>query len=153
MRTKFRLPFTSYELKLAHRDQTVLGQEIPDPVPVAPPLGYVKQPSMVEHIRQMIRSEKLRLEAEQAGMESFEEADDFEVEDDPEAFSPYEWEPSFEPSPAYTITPQATPVAEPPAPAGSSTSAGPLDPPRDPPEGGERRGAGEAAASPRGRTK
>lgn len=65
------------------------GQEILDPTPMAPPVGFIKQPSMIENIRNMVRSEYLRQATEKAGAESFEEADDFEVDEfDPS--SPYE---------------------------------------------------------------
>lgn len=57
--------------------------EYPDPTPMSPPLGYKKQPSMVQLMREMIASNDLRKAAEAAGMETFEEADDFTV-DDPE---------------------------------------------------------------------
>lgn len=71
------------------------GQELPDPVPMEPPLGYKKQPSMVDIIRAQVRQEVSR-RAQMAGYESFDEADDFEVEDfDPEPQAPYEAE--FEP--------------------------------------------------------
>jgi len=85
-----------------HRDLGVSfmnskGHEVPDPVPVAPPIGYRRTPSLAEQIREMVRSERLRQEVEAAGYESFEEADDFEVGDfDPR--SPYEE--VFEPTPA-----------------------------------------------------
>lgn len=71
------------------------GKEFLDPTPMAPPLGYKQQPSMVDHIRNMIRSEKLRQEALDAGYETFEEADDFDVGDDIDPHSPYEVD--FEP--------------------------------------------------------
>lgn len=65
------------------------GQFYPDPVPIAPPIGYVQEPSMFDRVRDMIRKEaSLRAQAE--GFETFEESDDFEVEDDYEPFSPYE---------------------------------------------------------------
>lgn len=66
------------------------GAEILDPTPVAPPIGYKRQPSMVEHIAAMVRSERLRQEAEAAGAETWEEADDFDVGDDYDPGSPYE---------------------------------------------------------------
>lgn len=66
------------------------GHEIPDPTPVEPPIGYVKQPSLAEQIRQAILSDRLKREAEQAGLETFEEADDFDVGDDYDPSSPYE---------------------------------------------------------------
>lgn len=66
------------------------GQEIPDPTPIAPPVGFVKTKSLAEQIREMVRSERLRAEVEAQGMETFEEADDFDVEeDDPLPFTPY----------------------------------------------------------------
>ena len=74
---------------------TETGAEVPDPTPMAPPVGYKRQPSMVEYIRDMVRSERLRAEVEAQGMESFEEADDFDVGDDYDPKSPYEAE--FEP--------------------------------------------------------
>jgi len=66
------------------------GQEVPDPVPMAPPIGYKKEPSMTERIRAMVRSEHVRLAAMKAGAETFEEADDFEIGDDYDPTSPFE---------------------------------------------------------------
>lgn len=68
------------------------GYEIPDPTPMAPPIGYNRQPSLAEQIRAMIVSQKLAQEAAEAGAETFEEADDFEIGDDfeQERHSPYE---------------------------------------------------------------
>lgn len=60
-----------------------LGRELCDPTPMQPPLGYNPQPSLAEQMRMMIQSERLRLEAEAAGYETFEEADDFEMDEDP----------------------------------------------------------------------
>ena len=56
------------------------GGEILDPTPIAPPVGFSQQPSMAEYIRDLIRSEKLAQEATEAGMETFEESEDFDVE-------------------------------------------------------------------------
>jgi len=64
------------------------GQLVPDPVPMAPPIGFKAQPSMVELIRRQV--ELASAEAKRAGQESLEEADDFDVGDDPEIASPYE---------------------------------------------------------------
>lgn len=66
------------------------GALIPDPTPVAPPVGYVRQPSMTERIREMIRNERLQAELAAAGAETFDEADDFDVGDDYDPKSPYE---------------------------------------------------------------
>lgn len=93
------------------------GHEIPDPIPMAPPIGYLKQPSMIENIRAMIRSENLRREAESAGKETFDEADDL---DDPEAddyepSSPYEMR--FEPTPVNELRRRQSDASKPPAPS------------------------------------
>lgn len=66
------------------------GRELPDPTPIAPPIGYKRNPTIAEQIRDMVRSEQLRQAAEQSGMETFEEADDFYVEDDFDPTNPYE---------------------------------------------------------------
>lgn len=66
------------------------GRELPDPVPVAPPIGWHAQPSMFEVMRDMIRSAHLKELADAQGDESFEEAQDFDVEDDDFPQSPYE---------------------------------------------------------------
>lgn len=58
------------------------GMEFPDPTPMSPPIGYKKQPTMVEMMQNMVRGELLRRYAEAEGMESFEEADDFDVDDE-----------------------------------------------------------------------
>lgn len=85
-----------YALKLEAKGLDPTGSAfIPDSTPMEPPLGYIKQPSIAERIRDMVRSEHLRLAAESAGTETFEEADDFDVGDDYDPHSPYENE--FEP--------------------------------------------------------
>lgn len=62
------------------------GRELVDSRPMAPPVGYVKQPSMFQQMREMMH--RASLEAAQAGEESFEEANDFYVEDDPDSRVP-----------------------------------------------------------------
>lgn len=84
------------------------GTERLDPIPVAPPLGYTREPSMFDHMRSLIRSEMLK-NALNADVETFEEADDFDVGDDYDPRSPYEVEfddigvpyaaPSYPPNP------------------------------------------------------
>lgn len=70
---------------------TETGGEIPDPVPMDPPIGYRAQPSMFEVIRKMIKDEKLKQALEEEGLETPEDADDFDVGDDPpDPSSPYE---------------------------------------------------------------
>lgn len=72
------------------------GREILDTTPIAPPIGFHKEPSMFEYMREMIRSARLAEEAEAAGLETFEEADDFDVADDFDPSTPYEND--FDPS-------------------------------------------------------
>lgn len=68
----------------------VNGLEVPDPNPLEAPIGFKKPMSMNDRIRQMIRSEQLRMAADQSGMETFEEADDFDIGDDYDPHSPFE---------------------------------------------------------------
>jgi len=89
------------------------GKEYPDPTPVAPPLGFIKQPTLAETMRQMIAGEALRRHARESGLETFEEADDFNVGDDYDPTSPYEetFEPPIQPTPEETYTPLAKAIA------------------------------------------
>lgn len=120
-----------------NRRLTPDGLEIPDPTPVAPPVGYVKQPSLVEQIRAMVRSEKLRLEAEAMGAETFEDADDFDVGDDFDPTSPYEadFEP-MDPVDLAALSSQGRDVDAivPPKPSKKEKEA-PQEPPASPDEG------------------
>lgn len=71
------------------------GREIVSPLPMDPPIGYSRSEPLALQIRRMVMSEHLRIAAEQAGVETFEEADDFEVGDDYEPSSP--WENDYDP--------------------------------------------------------
>lgn len=68
-----------------------LGREIPDPTPVEVPLRVLQAfESLQDQIRRTIRMEMSRAAGE-AGQETFEEADDFDVDDEePELVSAYE---------------------------------------------------------------
>lgn len=119
MRTKPVMSDEAYADKLARKELTPDGSAIiPDPTPIAPPLGYVKQPSITERIRDMVRSEHLRRAAEEAGAETFEEANDFDVGDDFDPHSPYEE--VFEP-PVVDAPPDPTGV---PSPGGGEGAGG-----------------------------
>lgn len=96
-RHKVEVTKEEYLARLLSKGLNPDGTPILDPVPVAPPIGYKKQPSMVEIVRDMVRGEKLRQAAEEMGAESFEEADDFDIPDDPVQLRS-EWENDFEPS-------------------------------------------------------
>lgn len=102
-----------------------LGREKPSDRPMAPPIGFKKQPSMIENIRNMIHHELSQRAAEQ-GFETADEADDFDVGDDYDPHSPYEH--NFEPAPPEggDSPPPADP-APPPSPSGGKEGAGGQD--------------------------
>lgn len=66
------------------------GEELLDPTPMQPPLGYKKAPSLSEMIAQQVRQMKLENLLDQTLEETDEEADDFEVGDDVEPMSKWE---------------------------------------------------------------
>lgn len=121
-RGRIRTSMGAYLDKLLDKFQRPDGSEIPDPTPLQPPLGYRRQPTMVEHIRMMVQSEQLRVAALEAGNETFEEADDFDVPDEFEPISAYEFEEIFEP--LRSAEPGVTPPRE-----GSPPADGPAAPP------------------------
>lgn len=92
-----RLTLEEYAAHILEKGLNPDGSPILDPTPIAPPIGYVKAPSMVEIVRDMVRGERLRSEALAAGAETFEEADDFDIPDDPPQLRS-QWENDFEPS-------------------------------------------------------
>lgn len=65
------------------------GEELPDDTPIELPLRFRHPPSLQEQIRSMIRTE-VSVRAASVGMETFEEADDFDVDDENELQSPHE---------------------------------------------------------------
>jgi len=57
------------------------GREVLNPTPVQPPVGYKKQPSILDTIREQIRAHHLsNIDMEP---ETEEEADDFDIDEDP----------------------------------------------------------------------
>lgn len=66
------------------------GQEIGDPDPLEPPIGYKDTPDMWETVQRMVRTELLARELAKDDYGDFEEEDDFNVGDDFEPTSPYE---------------------------------------------------------------
>jgi hypothetical protein len=98
------------------------GKEYGDPVPMAPPVGYVPPPDVYAMIRNIVADERHRQAQEAEGFESFEEADDFDVEDDEFFDKETEYEKVFAP-PAPTVGPSAAAgVTAPPASAGGASS-------------------------------
>ena len=86
--TDDELEFVRHRIRTARIDGK--GREILDPNPMAPPIGYIKQESLHEQIARMVRSERLRQEADAAGFETFDEADDFDIGDDYDPSSSFE---------------------------------------------------------------
>lgn len=72
------------------------GREILDPTPIAPPLGFIKQPSLHELMRAMVLEHHAAI-ARGQDPESFEEADDFDVDDDDEPHRHSDYEHNFDP--------------------------------------------------------
>lgn len=99
------------------------GKEYPDPVPMAPPVGYNAPPDLMQLIRSMVRSEHLQRLADEQGFDTYEESDDFEVEDDPlDPLTPYEK--VFEPPPT-VAAPSPVPEVSPNTGAGEGAVASP----------------------------
>lgn len=90
IKTTPRMSAEEYLSKLMEKGFDENGVFEPDSVPMAPPVGYRKQPSMVEIVRDMVRGENLRKAAQEAGHETFEESEDFDVDDDVPLESGYE---------------------------------------------------------------
>ena len=88
------------------------GRELPDDTPVEVPLHFKRPPTIQEMIRQHIRTEMSR-QAEQQGEESFEEADDFEMDEDPDPLSAYELQEMQLERPVRREAPQEKPVPDP----------------------------------------
>lgn len=139
------------------------GAERPNPTPMAPPIGWKPSDPLHKRIREMIISERLRQEAAAAGMETLDEADDFDVGDDYDPASPYEehFDPiGYEPGAARAaVEEHQAAVQARNAPRGSAepvnsllaTPAAPPPPapPSQQPTGAGAEGGGDAGGSPR----
>lgn len=65
------------------------GWEIPDPNPVAIPAGFKRPETLAEQVQRLVRTSISR-QAEAEGYETWEEANDFDVDDDFDPTTPYE---------------------------------------------------------------
>lgn len=119
------------------------GGEILDSTPMQPPLGFQKTPSMFDVMRKMIADRERELA--QAGYETAEEADDFDVDDDFDPSSPYEH--NFDPPAEPQLLPEVPPVAS--GKAAEPPSDGPGTPPADPARDGSAAVPKAAPAAPK----
>lgn len=71
------------------------GEEIPDPKPTGLHVNFKRPLPLGERIRKLVQSELLARELDATGVETFEDADDFDTPDDPTDSTPYEE--SFDP--------------------------------------------------------
>lgn len=116
------------------------GREISSQRPVAPPIGWKREPSLIDLVRDMVKSENLRNHALSSGHETFDEADDFEDDEDDSPHSPYEAE--FEPVGDVKRRMEDELKRE-----AAERSKTPPDGPKPPPEGGAKP-AEDAAGGP-----
>lgn len=65
------------------------GRELLNPLPMAPPIGYVEEPSVMELIQRQVQAHMALLRGE-LEIDTEEEKDDFDVMDDIDPFSVYE---------------------------------------------------------------
>lgn len=68
--------------------------EVVDPTPMAPPIGYKREPTLMEKIQLMVMKEKIQRLQEHLGAETPAEAEDFDIGEDDghDPSSPYEFE-------------------------------------------------------------
>lgn len=125
------------EMRAAEKLLDPLGRELVDETPMAPPVGYNPQPSLVEQMRMMIQGERMRLAALEAGYESFEDADDFDMDEDPFPRSPHEVDEFTVPVRELKKRATASEAAPPPGKTENSaaaTSGGPVTEAAQPPK-------------------
>ena len=67
-----------------------LGFEKGNPTPVHIPVGFQRPPTLAEQVARLIRSSDVRKYAESQGLESFEDADNFDIDDANDPSSPWE---------------------------------------------------------------
>lgn len=59
------------------------GREVLDPTPVAIPAGFKRPPSLEEQIKRLVADRDIQRSLSDAGLETFDEANDFDIPDDP----------------------------------------------------------------------
>lgn len=94
------MPYIDHETGQVRQDEK--GREIPDPKPLELPIGFKRPESLAEQVQRLVRNQVSQYAA-MHGEETFEEADDFDIEDDVDPTTPYEVE--FDPVLGKDITP------------------------------------------------
>lgn len=94
------------------------GREVFNPIPMAPPVGYTPQPTLMELLDTMVKRHLVGLRGDDE-IDTVDEAEDFDVEDEiPDPFSIYEMVDLISESPAL---PKEAPASEPPSVDGPKT--------------------------------
>lgn len=65
------------------------GHEVPDPKPLAMPAGFKRPETLAEQVQRLVRTQMSALAAAE-GRETFEESEDFDVEEDVLPNTPFE---------------------------------------------------------------
>lgn len=66
------------------------GREIFNPVPMAPPIGYKQEVTMMERLQQMLRAERLKAQEEETDGDTLEDMNDFPEDVDMPFYTAYE---------------------------------------------------------------
>lgn len=88
------------------------GDLVPDPIPIAPPIGYIQQPSLVDQVLEKLNA-RARMIAEDEEVDDLEDLNDFGPDDDDFPASPHELSMAEE----FPELPRTPPVPPEPAPA------------------------------------
>ena len=121
------------------------GQELLDPNPLFVPGPGDAPLSIQDQIKRALRSEKLSEAFDQKGLETFEEADDFDIEDEEDwrPFAP--WEESFETEAEFVRPDDHDPEAQ-----KTDGDKQELSPPSSPPEDQTQPSSGQREQAPSG---
>lgn len=92
-----------YDEELGGVQQTPAGAEVPDPRPPNIPLGFRKPELLRDQVARLVRGH-LSMIAEANGAETFEESEDFDVDDEFDPRTPYEE--VFDPTLGRSLTPE-----------------------------------------------
>lgn len=75
--------------KGVYKRLNAFGHEVLDPTPIAVPAGFKRPETLAEQVQRLVRTHISR-EAAESGYETFEESEDFDVDDDFDPSTPYE---------------------------------------------------------------